>query len=1820
MNTIQRNHTRVLWGILLATIFGMAESSIKPVVAVHAESTATNVLSNGDFSDPSGSGWDLDSCPSAEIQDTVAMDGNALKLVGQSGQYIQHGSVPLTSNTVYGFTYYINVTEANNLTFSTYFTGGSLGWVDFSSTIVTSVTDGWQKISALLTVPVSESATQGIYIGFRFYNNTSDDSKGTGVVYLDNISLVKVMSAAGIGPNLSFESQYEGTPINWSFSGQGTFESQSDVLPEKHEGSYAAKIVNPDANASSYITSTAIPVNPDTTYEFSYDCRLEGDYLADSYSMFIQYQDEACSAVAYSPSFNASNAKNYYRSTGNGSDHGTEFINPTWNYHIYGDSAWRRVAWSFTTGKDTHYLKCRFIVASGECVAYFDEATLIEAKRKKDADSSLKAWAQVDPNSDFEYIDSYRKPINWTLSSSRSHDTILTSDDNYFHSGRRSLYLENDTMIEKSILDSSARIPVTPGDIYEFEGYFSSRNCDPTVKTRLCLTYYDEDGGNIYNEYGDKLYLQGETYVASCSSGVSSWTRMYTRSAIPSIARYVSYHIEVTSGHAEMWFDDLRLKKVEAAELEDAKIVFHSAFDHNDSDGVVDEWRLKDDRKAMWVAGQEGAELIAVACGENAVYRKLDCFISNYYYRLRFSYNASADGYLRIDFYDSAKKLRTGYSVEVPLSVDSNPVDTSFFAPSATYAIISLGLNGEGTLHANSVLIEQTKQPSSKGSWSGKWVWLNENPSKNPEQYRYFRYTFELEDVATYAPLQLSVDDKYAFYVNGIFIDYNWDAGSDSWANIMKYFLQDYLVKGKNVFAFKCYNLVSDAGLLFDGKFTLANGKEFSCVSSRDVKVSITGEGDFVEGSTEVPLWAKPDYDDSTWENCKEYGMPPVSPWGPVFYDASLYVDNKVEVVSVHAQKTVEAGTTIDFEVTFRIEEPLTNIFDFTVGLVKSATSASTKSVQKSNLKIISDNADETSWPVNEDIVVRFELPLSSLLDTGRYDLRLESSVVSFTNADLADNRFLSFKVLESTKENEDLTASVSNYNGAPTLMINGKPYSPVLYLRPDLNVYRQTDAEDRISNSTYELYVTYQGCLGKNGQDILYRQDGTLDYEAFDDAIISMVNASGNGYVMVNFGMFAPNWWKANHLDDLVYSYDTQGGVIPDPNKGSNYVANATDVSFSSLEWRQTSNELLGKLIDHMKGQKYYSRIFGLRLTAGQTYEFMNVGAGGDYLPDYSPVALARFKAWAKEKYQTVTALREAWKDETVTFESIQIPSMQERTYGGDFVTIYDIRSQAWKIDYNRFLSEESGNALLTWAKTCKEKTNRTRVVGAYYGYLWTFGSYDGTAKFHGNLEKVLSSPDIDFIASPINYNERILGMSSTFMSALETVQSYGKLYLLEQDNRTFNSDGYSGVNWDASWDDSVGEQHSINGTIYNFKRDFANNFVNGSGYWHYDMYGGWLDDDQIYQFMAAEKRIYDHSYSFESIDYTNDVAVFVGDSTYSYIAADTEYNSSYTLLNALFLEQREYLNRMGTGYDVYALSSLTNGFVKPHKVNIFLSPFEITAEDNHAIQSYLNQMDNAYAVWIYASGISDGTTNANPEGNLLAVTGFELGINNKRSSLEVQISNASSNPLVKGLANKRYGTHGGSGTISPQIYIKDSDSCEKLGRLNHGGEAGLGVKTIHRYTSIYSAAPALPVNLLRNILDASNTHQYSKNNNDVIYSNSQYIALHSAYEEDKTIYLKGHYAVYDEFAEEYISLDCDHFSYHHEAGDTKIFRLEPVGGVPHPNPPVDPNQNATDGVNMGQFIGITFAIFAGIGLLAFGKFSFTRLKKRYQEKRRIP
>ena len=1753
-----------------------------------------NLVKDGDFDsgDSSHLDWNFSSLAGKnvhEIQNVISIEGNAMKLFGSGDStpktYFTHNGISVENNYIYKFEYYVKVENASqNLQFSTFATDtdGSF-YTDFSSKVLTSNTDGWLCVSSLITMPKKKASTSYLVLGFEYYN-------GTGTIYIDNVSLRKIMSAEGIEQNYSFEYQYEGTPINWTFSGDGEFIAQKEVMPDAQTGEYTAKITHISSAEPSYIQSQKIPVIGGQTYEISYYGKTVGDYTADAFAMFVQYK--ADNQLAYSIGFDANQPNNNYQSQPNEPEadknkNGRQFINPpSYMYHQYGETDWRRNTFHFTPSKDATFIYARVVLLGNNAATYIDDINIKLVNTKKE-DEGIPTINNVDENTNFEKVEFDGKPTNWYVSNSRSYRTLLTSDDTFFKEGKRSLYLESEGTLEYTTIENAAKMEIDAGDIYEFSAYFSSRNADPHVKIRMNLYYFDKNGNNIYNEYGDCLYVYGETSSCNAGSNKDQWKQLYTRSAIPAVAKYVSYSFVITGGHIELWLDDLVLMKVEGEELGTEKLEFHSHFDKMDSDGVVDGFILNEKNKAQLTIGKDSTEFFVFMGNNVKLTKRIYSFITNYQYHFLFNYNADSSGYVRIDFYNQFDVLLDGESLIRTFDQNSDPIDFYFLAPSSTYAIISIGMNGPGILNLLDLYIYQTHVPASKGAWDAQWVWYSEDAPKNPEQYRYFRYTFELPSKATYAPLQLTVDDKYVLYVNGQFIDFNWDAGSDSWANVHVYFLQDYLVPGKNVIALKAYNLVSEAGVLFDGKFTLENGQQYACLSSKEVKSTLPSPelGDVNINETAVPIWAMPDYDDSSWEFVKECGMPPTSPWGPVYYDSSLYVDNELEIVGIDSQKKIEAGKTLKFSVTFIAKNKITSNFNFSVGIVQSDTSDDEKNVQKSNLKIVSNNADLTLWPVNEEVKVDFEIQISSLIDAGWYDLRLESNVVTITNEDIFNNRFLSFRVLESTQQQSELVSSVEYYNGAPAIMVNGKPYSPTLYLRPDLDVYRQTDAEDRMTNSTYELYITYQGCLGKNGQDQLLKKDYTLDYEAFDDAIISLLNASVDGYVMVNFGMFAPSWWMKENPDEVVYSMDLNGKKLQQEG-----------VSFSSEKWMNLAGECLQKLIEHMKTQKYYNRVFGLRITAGQTYEFMNYGAGAKYMPDYSGASEKGFRKYLEEKYKDIETVKKVYgNDKLTSFEDITIPTLVERGQA-TYTTLLSPNYDMWKIDYNNYLTSKSADCLLYWAKIAKEASEFKKIVGAYYGYMWTFGSYDGASSTHTALIRILESEYIDFIASPYNYNEKVFGMSSTFMSMADTVQAYGKVYILEEDNRTYNTDGFSGVSWDASWDYQVGECHTPQDTIYQFRRDFANNFVNGTGFWHYDMYGGWVDDDQMYEAMAREKTIYSNAYYFDDTSYLNDVAVFVDDNTYTYYSVDTTYNTPYILNSVMLMEQRENLNRMGVGYDTYTMSSITSGKVKPHKVNIFLSPYEINAEENNLIQQYLKESDG-YAIWIYGAGYSDGTVNTDTLSNMKAVTGFDIGMNVGSYALQTQIYDMD-NPLIKGLANKRFGTH--SQFISPQFYIKDTDTSTKLGFNTQGGQASLGVKEFNGYKSIYSSSPCLPTNFFRNVLKEANVHIYSENNNDIIYSNSRYVALHSVVSEEKTINLPKNYAVYDEFMQEYVSLDTNVIKYHHNANDTKLFRLDPVGGVKIP--PEEPKPIDEKDKLMQEFITTTcviVAVIAGIILL---------------------
>lgn len=765
-------------------------------------------------------------------------------------------------------------------------------------------------------------------------------------------------------------------------------------------------------------------------------------------------------------------------------------------------------------------------------------------------------------------------------------------------------------------------------------------------------------------------------------------------------------------------------------------------------------------------------------------------------------------------------------------------------------------------------------------------------------------------------------------------------------------------------------------------------------------------------------------------------------------------------------------------------------------------------------------------------VEISFVVP--NFLEKGTYDVCLAD--FQFTSS--AKNNKLTVLTVDSDAAVTAPTVSVQQNNGASSIVIDGKAYSALMYQKPfEADLF--ADGDQNVYNSGISLFVTYEGRLGGSGDYCLWKEDGSLDYDTFDREIAATLAANSEGYVMVNIGLYAPQWWLKLHPDEACVTKDYDGTATV-----------LDDASFASELFLTEAKAQLEKLLLHMKAQPYFSRVFGVKLSAGRTYEWMNYGENGNY-SDYSVAAQNGFRKWLTQKYGTDSALQTAWGN-SETLGTATIPTMQEREQSN----LGAVMDSQKVVDFNTYLGYATANALLEYAKVTKQTVGNV-IVGGYNGYLWYSGSHDGITTAHSSLKTVLESDCIDFVASPANYGEKTLGTSNNVMSVSDTIRAYGKLYIIEQDNRTSFADGYADLAWDGENDDALGRTHTTLDTIDQEKRDFVVNFVNGNGQWLYDMEGGWLNDEQLLQMFAVAKNEWDISQNLSN-DFNNEVAVFVPDDLYAYATIDNGSSNPYYLYTYLFEQQRRQLDAMGVGYDVYALSSLTTNLTD-YKVNIMLSPISVSDEVKNAINSKLKK-NGKFIVWVYlADYLSGGETSASDMSDLVGMT-VKCSTESKNFNVKITETHA----LTAGLTGTSYGS---SGSVKqPLPYVADS-SAIKLGYLSDYAtglswfkRCGLAYKDNGTYKTVYSSVPNLPQELLRNILAQAGVHVFSQNANDVVCTNANYIALHSGISEQKTIALNGNYAVYDVFEREYVSFNTNTISYYHRANDTKLFRLLPT------------------------------------------------------------
>jgi hypothetical protein len=689
------------------------------------------------------------------------------------------------------------------------------------------------------------------------------------------------------------------------------------------------------------------------------------------------------------------------------------------------------------------------------------------------------------------------------------------------------------------------------------------------------------------------------------------------------------------------------------------------------------------------------------------------------------------------------------------------------------------------------------------------------------------------------------------------------------------------------------------------------------------------------------------------------------------------------------------------------------------------------------------------------------------------------------------------------------LRSEVKILHGMPALYVNGRLASQVLAApyRPD-----PSDFEDfmKAGISIFDIYLRFN-----------WSAPGQYDFTQADAKLETYLKLDPQALFLPRVLLTPGAWWCKEFPDEISLRDDgSPAGMFGAP----------CHPSFASEKYRELSHQAMIAFLDHFES-KFGDHIVGYQVGNGFGGEWLTFNSfweirPGDKPPtkfgveDYSPPAKAAFRRWLKRKYGAVEELRRAWGDPQVTFETATPPNEIER-YSTTHGIFFDPSVSLRVPDYFAFFNDMVADVLLENARWVKELTQRKKIVGSFYGYLWC--NFPNLSVVHSgelSLAKVLGSPDVDFIASPYIYTNKQIGGPDYSQTLPEEIALHGKLYFNEVDTDTYLHQ----IQW--RWGDSLNNPANWEETKALLVRDYAFALTKGFGMWWTDLFGGNFHDPKIIGLLRDLKKIDEQN--LEADERSNaDIAVILDESSFTY-CGDGE-----PLWNALLSAQAQYeLAFVGAPWDQFLLTEMANPKLPDYKLYIFLNAFHVTPQERAALHARLKR-NGATALWVYAPGYIGDKLSVE---NMQALTGIHLVEDDTAGELHVDITSYDSpytQGLPKGLA---YGTDVNVAHIirwyDHQVYLKDprdpglqrnlpgfritprfwSDDPQAtvLGRLAGLDRPGLVFKRMPGWTSIYSSAPILPAALLRNIARAAGGHVYS-DANDLVYADRSFLGIYA-------------------------------------------------------------------------------------------------------------
>lgn len=460
---------------------------------------------------------------------------------------------------------------------------------------------------------------------------------------------------------------------------------------------------------------------------------------------------------------------------------------------------------------------------------------------------------------------------------------------------------------------------------------------------------------------------------------------------------------------------------------------------------------------------------------------------------------------------------------------------------------------------------------------------------------------------------------------------------------------------------------------------------------------------------------------------------------------------------------------------------------------------------------------------------------------------------------------------------------------------------------------------------------------------------DGTQDWEAVDAWIENILAENPQALLIPRINLNAPDWWKEQNPEELML---WRG--ITSPNEGGR----TSQASVTSLKYRQAAAETLATAIRHLE-KKYGNSIAGYHPAGQNTSEWFTYGSWMKGRAWYGKRDELAWRQWLKETYPNDAALQEAWGNSQVTLATATIPSLELWEEAAQIPLLRPETEKKFRpiVDCYAFIQKQMTDTVLALAETVRKETDGKKLSVFFYGYSFEFGTLPKGPGYsaHYALRRVLDSPDVDILCSPMSYFDRRPGGGGPCMVPAESVALAGKMYLEEDDTRTHRVKGGHFPGWDSG-------AETLEGTCELLLRNTGQCAIRNFGTWWMDLgSSGWFDDPALWQVMRNLKPV-DEYFLQNLTPYAPEVAVFVDET-----AALRFANGRFT--QKMLGHIREPLGRLGTSYGQYLLDDLLEGRLNPPKLCVIPLASCFSEEQKETI---LRAAGNSVVIWVTQEGIS--------------------------------------------------------------------------------------------------------------------------------------------------------------------------------------------------------------------------------------------------------